>query len=166
MRAAAAVVVGMVIGAVGALTAQKLLMEGGPIPSPAPSPVPTASPGPSPLPSPMCDALVKLSLRGKQIVADPDNVCLAVGRSLSWDIVDAGDVEIDFKEQNNHKGPFSFDNTVNPSNTAPGKYNRNSPGRVGSNRADHRGWWKYTVRWKLPTGDAIPDLDPAVCVRD
>ena len=61
MRAAAAVVVGIVIGAVGAITVQQLLMEGGPMPSPMPSIGPTASPTPTALPSPMCDALVKLS---------------------------------------------------------------------------------------------------------
>lgn len=166
MRAAAAVVVGMVIGAVGALTAQKLLMEGGPIPSPAPSPVPTASPGPSALPSPMCDALVKLSLRGKQIVADPDNVCLALDRALSWDIADAGDVDIEFDVQNTFKGPFVFDSTANPGNTARGLYKRSSPGRLASNKADRRGRWKYTVRWKLPSGEVLESLDPAVCVRD
>jgi hypothetical protein len=164
MKTGPAVLVGVVVGALGILAVQRL--AGGGRPSPPPPPPPSTLPAPSPLPSPTCDALVKLSVKANRIVVEPDIVCLAVGRSLSWDIVDAGDVEIDFKEQNAVKGPFIFDNANNPSNTAPGKYNHTSPGRVASNRADKRGRWRYTVRWKTTTGEQLPDLDPAVCVRD
>jgi hypothetical protein len=170
MRAAAAVVVGMVIGAVGALTAQKLMTEGTPAPSP-PSPTPQASLAPSPLPSPMCDALVKISLdaSGKP-TATPDIVCLAKGRELTWEIdprLEAGAVEVDFKLQGPDKGPFT-EVTTNPHyNNGRGMYKRmkadNRP--IRSNAAEKLGRWRYSVIY-TPDGGQPSTLDPAVCVRD
>ena len=167
MRTALAVVVGVFIGVAGVFVARSLLGPGSPLPSPVP--VPSLSP----LPSPMCEALVKLSVQGKRIVAEPDRVCLALDRSLTWDIADRGEVTIDFKTkdlpQGPVKGPFVLDNNNNPFNTARGVYSNAAspvPGRVGSNKADQRGLWKYTVKWKLPTGEELEPLDPAVCIRD
>ena len=121
---------------------------------------------PSDLPSPICDALVKLSVRGKKIVPDPDPVCLAEGRSLTWDIVNDGEVNIQFVDDNGTAiaGPFQFLNNIN--NPAEGQYVHKGQGRLSSNKALRRGRWKYTVKWKLTDGTYADQLDPAVCVRD
>ena len=172
MRAAAAVVVGMVIGAVGAITVQQLLMGGGPMPSPLPSIGPTASPTPSALPAAMCEAVVRIWLDGNgKPTVTPKDVCLARNRELTWDIdpqMVAGEVDIDFDLQGSDKGPFRDKTGVNPHQTlGRGKYVRRNADKspIRSNAAEKIGRWTYTVTY-TPSGGQPMVADPAVCVRD
>src|SRR5687768_14778630 len=133
MKTSLAFLVGVVIGLVAAFTVQGL--PGGP-PSPSPG-----LPPPSPLPSPTCEAIVKLSFDGTNVVAHPDNVCLAEGRLLTWEIEGEGEVEIDFKQPpNSEKGPFPHDPHNNPHNKdGRGKYKRakgDPSKKISSNRAE------------------------------
>jgi hypothetical protein len=169
MKTSLAFLVGVIIGLVAAFTVQGLPGGGGP-PSPSPGfpPSPSPSPLPSPLPSPTCEALVKLSLQGATIVADPDRVCLAIGRPLTWEIDGAGEVEIDFETKNNKKGPFAHDPQNNPHNKIErGKYKRektDNSKRISANTADVLASWKYTVKW-TPPGEPTREIDPVVCIR-
>jgi hypothetical protein len=172
MRAAAAVVVGVVIGAVGALTAQKLMTEGTSLPPPPP-PSTTTMPTPaSPLPSPMCDALVRIKLDGLgRPTLTPKDVCLARGRELTWDVdpqLVAGEVDIDFDFQGSDKGPFLDKTGTNPHQAlGRGRYvRRNADSRpIRSNDAEKTGRWTYKVTY-TPNGGQPMVADPAVCVRD
>jgi hypothetical protein len=162
MKTSLAVLVGVVIGLGAAFTIQGLRGGGGP-PSPSPG-----LPPPSPLPSPTCEAVVKLTFDGTNVLAHPDNVCLAEGRLLTWEIEGEGEVEIDFKPQNNKKGPFPHDPHNNPHNKDErGKYKRakDDPSKkISSNPAELLGRWEYSVKW-TPTIGPAREMDPVVCIR-
>jgi hypothetical protein len=170
MRGTVGVLVGLVIGAVGALTAEKLLIEGRPAPSPVPTAVPTAPP--STLPPAMCDAVVTIGLdasTGKP-TATPDIVCLAKDRELSWQIdpqLEAGEIKIEFDVQGMDKGPFPDAQTTNPHNKGRGLYQRAKADKrpIRSNAAERIGRWKYSVTY-TPEHGTPQKLDPAVCIRN
>ena len=170
MRAGLAMVVGLVVGAVGALTAQKLLIEGRPKPSPVPSAVPTAPP--PTLPPAMCEAVVRITLESNgRPKATPDVVCLARNRELSWDIdsqLEAGELKLEFDLQGADKGPF-LEDQQNPHNMGQGRgrYVRAKGDKrpIRSNAAEKVGRWKYSVTYTPPNGTPMT-LDPAVCIRN
>ena len=168
MRAGLAGVVGLVIGAVGALTVAQLL-GGKPAPPPPPPPPP-----PTTLPAAMCDAVVRISLdaiTGKP-TATPETVCLAKDRELAWDIdpqMEAGEVKIEFKDvPGQPKGPFP-DKTgpANPHNNGRGKYVRTKADKtpIRSNAAERLGKWDYNVIYTPDHGTPV-SIDPAVCIRN
>jgi hypothetical protein len=142
-----------------------------------PSPLVSAASSPSALPTPMCDGLVKLSLRGGTIVANPETVCVAVGYTLTFEIVDKGTATITFEKDNNLQGPFPDDpNLVNHDgtliNAVRGIYEAKNPNTiVGSLNVKTRAAedaarrWKYTVKWVRPDGTEVPEIDPWVCIR-
>jgi hypothetical protein len=131
-----------------------------------PSPAPSLPPPPT-LPPAMCEGLVKLSVEGGRIVANPDTVCLAVGRPLTWEIAGDGEVDIDFEQFGGNKGPFPRENG-NSQNPDRGKYKATVSGHpvklksTGAEDLPRR--WKYTVSWKVNGQDLTP-LDPVVCIR-
>ena len=173
---------GVIVG-VGAMALYSGRESGEPSSSPTDTVPPTTTQPPDTLPAAMCGGLVKLSIRGGLIVADPDPVCLAVGRPLTWEIVDKGTVTITFVDLVNQKlGPFqedqslfnAYDNTkINEFRGIYEVKNLNAT-TVGSlsvktlgadNSPDTARQWKYQVRWRPLTGPAPPDLDPVVCIR-
>jgi len=126
---------------------------------------------PSPLPPAMCEGLVKLSVQGTTIVANPPTVCLAVGRPVIWEIVNKGTVTIDFETVGGKRGPFGPTGSATGSviNKDRGIYVAKNDGpslNVKSLGADDLPRpWKYTVNWVLPNGDTLGPLDPVVCIR-
>ena len=73
------ILAGVIIG-VGTMAVLSGQMGGAPSPPPDTLPPPPTTLA---LPAAMCEGLVRLSLQGGAIVADPDPVCLAVGRPLT-----------------------------------------------------------------------------------
>ena len=147
MKTAAAVLAGIVIGALGVFFGYPVYeMQGADM-------------------SPECTTIVKLSFSGNAIRAIPPNACLHKGRKLTW-AVSAGDndkVEIDFKKE---QGPFDHtdNNNPNPHNPRKGHYEITGPGDIDSNQANAQGRWEYKVTW-TPQGGQPITLDPAVCIR-
>jgi hypothetical protein len=129
------------------------------------------------LPSASCDAIVRISL-GKdssgnpKIFANPDPVCLAIGRPLTWEVVNQAEakgatIEITFNEQNGgFKGPFPHDPQGNPENLDIGYYKHTGPGRINSNKAEKNNRWIYRLKWTLTNATVVENDDPVVCIRD
>ncbi len=144
MKTALAVLVGVVIGALGVFFGYPVYeMQGANM-------------------NPECTTIVKLSLSGNTIQAFPPNTCLHKGRKLTW-AVSAGDndkVEIDFKKD---QGPFDHAPN-NPHNPRKGHYETTGSGEIDSNPASSKGRWDYKVTW-TPQGGQPITLDPAVCIR-
>jgi len=171
MKTAAVFLAGVIIG-VGTMAVLSGQMGGAPSPPPDTLPPPPTTLA---LPAAMCEGLVRLSLQGGAIVADPDPVCLAVGRPLTWEIVDKGTVTITFEEVGGKKGPFpETGNSMGPiinkyrgiyeaknDNTITGSLKLKSLGADNLPRP-----WKYTIEW-TPPGSTDPPikLDPVVCIR-
>jgi hypothetical protein len=156
--------VGMILAALGGFLLGRQVSNGGPLPSP---PGPTATP--SPLRSPMCDAVVRISLDGTVPRANPDRACLAEGRSVTWEIEngDQAEIEIEFQRQDDTDGPFKQEPSTNPHNTERrGKYKRlaGDTRNISSNAADQVGMWEYTVKW-TPKNGPPQQLDPVICIR-
>jgi hypothetical protein len=125
----------------------------------------------------MCDAHVSISLEKDsmgilQIVANPDPVCLAIGRPLTWEIKDQPEavkamITIKFKPQTAGTSPFLYDPQNNGDNTADGTYEHTGPGKVNSNNAIKNARWTYSVTWKMDGVDKpVVTSDPVVCIRD
>lgn len=163
MRKAVPLLAGVVIGALAVVLG--VLLTGKKI-------VPADYRPASTLPSPACDALVKVSLGkdsgGKpKIFANPDPVCLAIGRSLTWEVVDQPEtknasLEITFKD----KGPFPQDLQNNPENLDVGYYKHTGPGRINSNKAEKNDRWIYRLKWTFTDATYVETADPVVCIRD
>jgi len=151
MKTVTALLVGVVIGALGVMLWQHLSYRSANM-------------------SPQCEGLVRLSLQNGAIQPNPRNVCLHKGRRLFWEVEDVafGDkVQIDFKQG---EGPFAYVNGVQN----PGKGHYVTEGkdqtatrslkRIDSNLAETEGRWDYKVTWILANGRRI-ELDPVVCIR-
>jgi hypothetical protein len=174
LRTSAAVVLSFAVGIAAGIIGQRFF-------TPPPG-------GGRPLYAASCESHVKLSIKydaqnKPHIDVDPPlPVCLALGRSLIWDVAGStGKVTIVFDDQEDEnqqkkKGPFHRVQG-NTFNTGVGVYERDidapgvGAGPVDSNPAKHIALdrpWKYTVKWRLPgQGQQQPDdSDPAVCVRD
>jgi hypothetical protein len=178
MKTGPAVLLSLVVGALGGFLVGQRQAGGKGLPPPPPPP--------STLPAAMCEATVKLSLQPpstpggkKTIVADPAHaVCLARNRPLTWDIDGAGEVSIVFEEKDIQgvkvKGPFPA--AGDQYNMNRGEYVRQRTASLKKmktkdveNKPELDGQWKYTVTWKpgaTPAPDDPDPLDPAVCIRD
>jgi hypothetical protein len=144
MKTLAALVIGIAIGALGALFGYPIYeMRGAAM-------------------APDCKAVVKVSLVGDQIHVVPVNACLHKGRKLTWEVMGAGNhdkVEIDFKAPEPH-GPFDV-----KGEPRPGHYEKTGPGEIETKTAGKKGRFIYKVMWTPSGGSPITSPDPAVCVR-
>jgi len=150
MKAVVALLIGIVIGGVGVSFFQL-----------------RPQPGEPELPAAMCDAVVKLSFDGRTIRTHPENVCLARGRAVTWEIDGEGEVEIDFETKNNTKGPFPHDKNNPHNKDERGKYKREKndiSNKISSNPAELIDRWKYRVKWTPPAGPPT-EIDPVICIR-
>jgi hypothetical protein len=144
MKTAAALLAGIVIGALGCYYGARLYERRG---------MDTV---------PVCEARVHIARAGDTFEVKPKNVCLYVGHHLKWEIdTPAGDqVDIVFDAPDK---PFKHPQATSD-NPHPGVYTTRQPKDLDSNEALTIGRWDYKVKW-TPQGGTEKVLDPAVCIR-